>query len=108
MQKVKDVLLILSIIINIVLGYKLCTRETISKDYTKTIDTLDVKLSSTKEKKDSVNREIDTIFINLENVRKDYEKKHSIIVNNSIYDDYLFFSNYIEHCRERYDSINNH
>lgn len=112
MNRIKEVTLILSIIINIVLGYILYSRNRIEKEPNPTIliekiDSLELKLAEIRTKRDSINKDIDTVFIKLKVVEKQYEKKYNDILTNSTSEDYVFFTNYLEQNRARFDSINN-
>ena len=58
-------------------------------------------------KKDSVNKEIDTVFVELETIKKVYEKNHNVILNNNTGEDYIFFTEYLRKYSERLDSLDN-
>ena len=93
------------VILNIFLIYRVCTREKTEdvNEYITKIDSLEAELAKIENKKDSINKEIDTVYIKLKVVEKEYEEKYNDILFNSTSDDYLFFTEYVE----RYDSINN-
>ena len=64
MNRIKEVTLILSIIINIVLGYILYSRNRIEKEpnpiiLIEKIDSLELKLAEIRTKRDSTNKDID-------------------------------------------------
>lgn len=111
MQKVWKVILVLSIATNLVLGFILLDKPrmnpTDSKVYIKKIDSLESVIDSLGIKRDSIKEEIDTVRIYLDKVNASYEEDRSVIINNSVSDDYLFFSEYLERNKTRLDSINN-
>ena len=111
MQRIREVILILSIITNVVLGYILYSNsskaESDSKEFIAKIDSLELELSNIEVKRDSVNKEIDTVFVKLTVIEKEYEKKYINILSNSTSDDYVFFTDYLKRNKERLDSINN-
>lgn len=111
MQRIKEIILILSIITNVVLGYILYSNsskaESDSKEFIAKIDSLELELSNIEVKRDSVNKKIDTVFVKLTVIEKEYEKKYINILSNSTGDDYVFFTDYLERNKERLDSINN-
>lgn len=111
MQKVWKVILVLSIATNLVLGFILLDKPhmnpTDSKVYIKKIDSLESVIDSLGIKRDSIKEEIDTVRIYLDKVNAGYEEDRSVIINNSVSDDYLFFSEYLERNKTRLDSINN-
>ena len=98
MQKVWKVILVLSIATNLVLGFILLDKPrmnpTDSKVYIKKIDSLESVIDSLGIKRDSIKEEIDTVRIYLDKVNASYEEDRSVIINNSVSDDYLFFSEY--------------
>ena len=111
MQRIREVILILSIITNVALGYILYSNsskvESNSEEFIAKIDSLDLELSNLEVKRDSVNKEIDTVFVKLTVIEKEYEEKYIDILSNSTSDDYVFFTDYLERNKERLDSINN-
>lgn len=111
MQRIKEVIFILSIITNVALGYILYSNsskvESNSEEFIAKIDSLELELSNLEVKRDSVNKEIDTVFIKLTAIEKEYEEKYINILSNSTSDDYVFFTDYLERNKERLDSINN-
>ena len=110
MQKVWKTILIFSLIANIVLGIKTIKpsqEEYDTKEYINKIDSLELVLSSIRNKKDSIRGRIDTVYVDLNKTEKDYEEIRDIVINNSTSDDYLFFTRYLERNQERLDSINN-
>ena len=110
MQKAIRITLIISIIANIVLGYLLLSpnNTTIdSSEYTNKIDSLESSLTIIKNYRDSLRDRIDTVYINLKENKLQYEEDLNIIINNSVTDDYIFFSDYLKNYFSRYDSINN-
>ena len=111
MQRIRKVILILSIITNVALGYILYSNsskvESNSEEFISKIDSLELELSNLEVKRDSVNKEIDTVFVKLTAIEKEYEEKYINILSNSTSDDYVFFTDYLERNKERLDSINN-
>ena len=111
MQRIKEVIFILSIITNVALGYILYANsskvESNSEEFIAKIDSLELELSNLEVKRDSVNKEIDTVFVKLTVIEKEYEEKYINILSNSTSDDYVFFTDYLERNKERLDSINN-
>lgn len=55
--------------------------------------------------KDSIERQIDAVYINIEKGKIQYEENRNIIINNSTDEDYLFFKQYLD--KSGLDSINN-
>lgn len=111
MQKVWKVIFIISITINLVLGFILLsgpnTHYTNSKEYIEKIDSLELVINSLNLKRDSIKERIDTVEISLNRVNTSYEKDRNIIINNSVSDDYFFFSEYLKRNRKRFDSLYN-
>ena len=111
MQRIREVILILSLITNVALGYILYSNsskvESNSEEFIAKIDSLELELSNLEVKRDSVNKEIDTVFVKLTAIEKEYEEKYINILSNSTSDDYVFFTDYLERNKERLDSINN-
>lgn len=111
MQRIKEVIFILSIITNVALGYILYSNsskvESNSEEFIAKIDSLELELSNLEVKRGSVNKEIDTVFVKLTAIEKEYEEKYINILSNSTSDDYVFFTDYLERNKERLDSINN-
>lgn len=113
MQKVSKIILAISVIANIIFAIlyfkpiKLGKPEYNSKEYLDKIDSLESVLHVISNRKDSIQDIIDTVYINLNKNEKDYEEIRDIIINNSIDDDYIFFSNYLQKNRARLDSISN-
>ncbi len=98
----KNIILVISLIANIILGYFLY------RNLDSDIPILKIDLSeSIINKKDSVNKEIDTVFIELETIKKVYEKNHNVILNNNTGEDYIFFTEYLRKYSERFDSLDN-
>lgn len=111
MPKTWKVILIVSLITNLVLGYLLYSEPTSTnfddKPFIEKIDSLGSELFYIQKHRDEIQKEIDTIYIELKNVDKEYVKTREYIINNSTSDDYCFFINYLERNRGRLDSINN-
>ena len=111
MQKAWKVILILSIIINLALGFILLNRPKSEEPnfsiYTEKIDSLELELSTFRQIRDSVRSSIDTITIKISDNEKNYEEIRDIILSNSANDDYMFFTEYLSKREQRYDSINN-
>lgn len=111
MNKTFKIVFSISIIINLILIYvltcKIEVKEFDSSEYINKIDSLELIINQTNLERDSIKKEIDTIFIKIDNNKKDYEEVRNNIINNSISEDYLFFTKYLESNKERFDSINN-
>lgn len=101
--------LILSITINLALGFILLSRPRSEEPdfsiYTERIDSLE--LSTLRQTRDSVRSSIDTITIKISDNEKNYEEIRDIILSNSVNDDYVFFTEYLKQNKERLDSIDN-
>lgn len=111
MQKAWKVILILSITINLALGFILLSkpksREPDYNIYIERIDSLESELSTLRQVRDSIRSSIDTITTEIGNNEKNYEEIRDVILSNSVSDDYLFFTEYLSKREQRYDSINN-
>lgn len=110
MQKVQKVILIISLVTNVFFGFLIfnsAKENTNSREYIEKIDSLELEISNLIIKKDSIRKQIDTVYVSLNKIDKDYEEIRSIIINNSTSEDYLFFTKYLERNRARLDSINN-
>ena len=77
------------------------------EEFIEKIDSLDSKINSVYAVKDSICEKIDTVYIKLEDINKQYEENFNRIINNDVNKDYVFFLNYISANRARLDSINN-
>lgn len=100
-------LCVVNLIFGIIILFTPIHTEYNPSKYTNKIDSLEVELNYWKLKKDSINNIIDTVNTNIYYIEKDYEKVRDNIINNSISDDYLFFTDYLRKNKERLDSINN-
>lgn len=69
--------------------------------YQMQIDSLQNKLDSLYDVEKEVDLRIDTITIEIEKTKIEYEKRRDTILNNTPSDDYKFFTNYINSNRER-------
>lgn len=85
------------------------TSETISdsEEHIERIDSLESEISILEPKNDSINTVIDTVYIRIKENNKRYEENSNIIINNSTNDNYLFFTDYINRNKLRFDSIYN-
>lgn len=104
--------IILIVAIGLLLGYILFSKPSSqkvldTKEYTEKIDSLESEISIIRTKKDSINRVIDTVYVEIENNNKRYEENSNIIIGNSTNDNYLFFTDYISRNKSRLDSICN-
>lgn len=113
MTKTGWIILSVSLVLNVVLGWLLFTRNkdpikvpTTVVKYVERIDSLNSELDTIKEHRDQVKKSIDTVYIELENTKVTYEKACSTIVNNTTSDDLLFFREYLRRNAARRDSIN--
>lgn len=110
MQKAWKIILAISLTTNLLLGYILYSRQnTLSPnpdEFVERIDSLELELNVLREQKDSIRARIDTTFIEIASNNKEYEEARYTIINNSVIDDYIFFTEYLRGNRERLDSIN--
>lgn len=110
MQKAWKIILAISLTTNLLLGYILYSRQnTLSPnpdEFIERIDSLELELNVLREQKDSIRVRIDTTFVEIATNTKKYEEARYTIINNSVIDDYIFFTEYLESNRERLDSIN--
>lgn len=67
----------------------------------------DSKIDSILVNRDSILERVDTLYIELENNNKQYEKDLDIIINNSPSADLSFFKDYLDANRARLDSLCN-
>lgn len=74
-------------------------------EFIEKIDSLDSKIDSVYIVEDSIREKIDTVYIKLEDNNKYYEENFNRIINNDASEDYVFFLNYINANRARFDSI---
>ena len=99
MQKAWKIILTLSIIINLILGFILSnksrSREFDSSIYTEKIDSLELELFTLQKTRDSIRSSIDTVIIEINKNEKNYEESRDIILSNSVSDDYMFFTEYL-------------
>ena len=85
-------------IIGFMVGY-LFPKETHiinDKEYLNKIDSLEFIINNNKNIIDSVNYEIDTIFIRIKDNKQNYEQIRDSILDNTVNEDLLFFSKYIQ------------
>ena len=57
------------------------------------------------DSKDSIENQIDTVWIELNNVDQDYETAINTIINNAPDSNYVFFIEYIGSQKQRLDSV---
>lgn len=111
MSKTWKVILSVSLVINLVLGYLLYSKSdpvsSNSDEFVSKIDSLEFELTTLQEHRNKIREEIDTVSTQLRNVNKEYEKTHSRIIVNSPSEDYSFFVEYLRRNAARLDSINN-
>lgn len=112
MQKVGKIIFVISIVINLILGFILIDKRNMSSNsnlsfYVNKIDSLELELYYIQQNRDSVRSLIDTVFIEIANNEEHYEKIRDTILTNSITEDYVFFTKYLEQNRERFSSIYN-
>lgn len=75
--------------------------------YKNKIDSLENVINELQNKKDSIKIEIDTVYLKIADNTKRYEETRNDIINNTVNEDFLFFSNYIRKQQERFDSYDN-
>ncbi len=68
---------------------------------------VDSQVDSIYVVRDSILEKIDTVYIKLENNDKQYEENFNRVINNDASEDYVFFLDYINSNRARFDSIDN-
>ena len=102
MSKGYKIILFISLAINVVLSLKILTNSDFKKEE---IDSLESELVIIKEHRDEVKKEIDTVYIQLKEIQKEYVETHNGIISNSPGDDYNFFVDYLERNSTRLDSI---
>lgn len=109
MQKAGRLILAISLICNIILGFLLYkdSSPSIPNVSTEKIDSLGVEVTGLEKAKDSVKVRIDTIQILIRDNDLQYKKEVSTIINNTLDSDYSFFREYLRWNRARLDSINN-
>ena len=71
------------------------------------IDSLNIIIDSLSLKRTNIDKKIDTIYINLDNNDLEYEKNYNNIINNNVSEDYMFFSEYINNYKSRYNRYYN-
>lgn len=89
----KNIILYISIILNIILIFLLFNKKPTNSD----------NIEVYESNRDTIIKNIDNIAIEITSNRLKYEKETTAIINNTVTDDYIFFSKYIS----RFDSINN-
>lgn len=111
MPKTWRVILTVSLAVNLVLGYLLYNESdpvnSDSKQFIEKIDSLESELITLQEHRDKVKEEIDTVYIQLENIDKEYVETRNSVIANSPDDDYCFFIEYLKRNKARLDSIDN-
>lgn len=111
MQTKWKVILIISIIVNLILMFILSnvSRGTSVSNhiYIEKIDSLEEELNVLHKKRDSIRYIVDTITIKINTNNENYEKALDTIFSNSVDDDYLFFTEYIEQNKSRFYDSNN-
>lgn len=100
---IKKLLIAVVIIILGIVIFKNCEKEVSVSP----VDTLTSKIDSIYVIKDSILEEIDTVYVKLEENKKQYEKNFNRIINHTVSEDYVFFHKYIESNKSRLDSISN-
>lgn len=71
------------------------------------IDSLELIIDSNSIKKDSIDKEIDTVYVTIIKNNHNYEENRNNILDNNVVEDYKFFSDYIDKYKSRHNSINN-
>lgn len=71
-----------------------CCKKTPESSIEK-IETLENKIQVVEITKDSIQKEIDTVYIQIDDTKIQYEKDVARIINNDANEDYSFFINYI-------------
>lgn len=100
MQKAGKIILIISLLANIILGYivynKPKERDFDPSVYISKIDSLELEISFLNLSRSSLEDRIDTVFVELKVNNDKYKETYNTIINNTVNDDYIFFSEYIE------------
>lgn len=104
MRKVTNVILVLSIIVNIILGFIILKPKKQIQESSKKIDTLESVISDIKIKRDTIKERINTVTIKIKENDKYYKENVNAIISNNANDDYIFFINYLEWNRKRFDN----
>ena len=104
MQKVTNVILVLSIIVNIILGFIILKPKKQIQEHSKKIDTLESVISNIRIKRDTIKERINTVTTKIKENDKYYKENINAIINNNVGDDYIFFINYLEWNRKRLDN----
>ena len=111
MSKGKEIIFLISLGINLILGYLLYSRpqkvNSDSEQFIMRIDSLESELTILQKDKVKIEEKIDTVFVELKSTNKEYVKACDSIIANSPTDDYRFFIDYLERNRARLNSINN-
>lgn len=81
-----------------------CSRELYQEDR---IEQIQTRIDSIYIVRDSIIERIDTVYKQIDDVKKEYEKEVDRINSNTINEDFIFFTDYINSNRARLDSINN-
>lgn len=89
------------------LGSSRIPERTNPDEFIERIDSLDSKIDSVYDIRDSICEKIDNTYIKLEDNNKQYEENFNRVINNDVNEDYVFFLNYINSNRARLDSLNN-
>lgn len=110
MSKTWWVVLGVSLVLNLILGYLLLTKKPNApvpevQEYIERIDSLNSELDIIKERRDVVRERIDTVYVEIEKTKVIYEEARNTILNNTTDDNLLFFREYLKRNRERGDSI---
>ena len=89
----------------IIVAIVLCAIVTIFLTYNKHEENQKPELRDTIiVRRNSISKEIDTIYREIIKNNTEYEKDYNIIINNDVDSDYLFFTKYLE---SRFSSNNN-
>lgn len=96
----KNIVIIALILCTIILVVVLCIPNN-----RKSEEIIIPKVDTLLTVKDSIERQIDAVYIDIEKVKIQYEENRNIIINNSTDEDYLFFKQYLD--KSGLDSINN-
>lgn len=97
--------ILISLTVGFGIGYLIFSRPISDsrEHYINRIDSLESEILLLQEKKDTT----DTIYIQLENNNRRYEETTNTIITNSVNENYLFFTDYINRNKFRLDSLIN-
>ena len=111
MNKIDKIIKILcSFLIGVIIGFVIYnlffTPKEISNLSNDKIDSLEMVIENISSKKDSIQKEIDTVYIKLTEIKEEHETNVNIILSNNVSEDYEFFAEYVNNFSGYIDSNN--